>query len=123
MWKTLHLLYNWGIGEGVLPEVPHFNMLLYASFTGLLFHTGVLEAKTIRGSYYKFLVDISGARYDTPFQRYALSTVNLCPHRVNRFDVRPFEGFGLGSHQQTQEVIKRLKVDMSSAWPKIPLVV
>lgn len=73
MWKTLHLLYNWGIGEGVLPEVPHFNMLLYASFTGLLFHTGVLEAKTIRGSYYKFLVDISGARYDSPFQRYALS--------------------------------------------------
>lgn len=72
MWKTLHLLYNWGIGEGVLPEVPHFNMLLYASFTGLLFHTGVLEAKTIRGSYYKFLVDISGARYDSPFQRYAL---------------------------------------------------
>lgn len=54
---------------------------------------------------------------------YALSTVNLSPHRVNRFDVRPFEGFGLASHKQTQEVIKRLKVDMSSAWPKIPMVV
>lgn len=64
MWKTLQLLYNWGIGEGVLPEVPHFNMLFYASFTALLFHAGVLESKTIRGSYYKFLVDISGSRYE-----------------------------------------------------------
>lgn len=49
--------------------------------------------------------------------------IYLCAHRVNRFDVRPFEGFGLGSHKQTQDVIKRLKLDMSSQWPKIPLVV
>lgn len=73
MWKTLNLLYNWGIGEGVLPEVPHFNMLLYACFTGLLFHTGILEAKTIRGSYYKFLVDISGARYNSRYPKIMLS--------------------------------------------------
>lgn len=124
MWKTLQLLYNWGIGEGVLPEVPHFNMLFYASFTALLFHAGVLESKTIRGSYYKFLVDISGSRYELAVSPRRASITNLpLPHRVNRFDVRPFEGFGLGSHKQTQDVIKRLKLDMSSQWPKIPLVV
>ncbi|KAH8414005.1 hypothetical protein KR222_001542 [Zaprionus bogoriensis] len=104
MWKTLQLLYNWGISEGVVPEVPHFNMVLYASFTALLFHSGILEAKSIRSSYYKFLVDMSG-------------------NRVNRFDVRSFESFGLGSYQQTQDMIRKLKLDMSSPLPKIPMVV
>jgi len=63
MWKALQLLYNWGHEEGVLPKVPHFNMILYSACTALLFHCAILEPSSMRSSYYKFLMDISGTRY------------------------------------------------------------
>ncbi|KAM8705873.1 hypothetical protein ACLKA7_010208 [Drosophila subpalustris] len=104
MWKTLQLLYNWGHEEGVLPKVPYFNMILYAVCTALLFHCAILEPNSLRSSYYRFLMDISGNR--------------LC-----RFDVSPFDAYGLGSQGQVHDVIKRLKIDMSQKLPQIPLVV
>ncbi|XP_034486165.1 transmembrane protein 135-like [Drosophila innubila] len=104
MWKALQLLYNWGHEEGVLPNIPYFNMILYSACTALLFHCAILEPSSMRSSYYKFLMDISGTR--------------LC-----RFDISPFDAYGLGGQGQRSDVIKRLKIDMSQALPKIPLVV
>ncbi|XP_017856176.1 PREDICTED: transmembrane protein 135-like [Drosophila arizonae] len=104
MWKALQMLYNWGSEENVLPKVPHFNMVLYASFTAVLFHCAILEASSIRNSYYKFLVNISG-------------------RRINLFDRRPFQSLGLKSHDRLQEVIKRLKMDMTNPLPIMPLTV
>ncbi|XP_030376286.1 transmembrane protein 135-like [Scaptodrosophila lebanonensis] len=102
MWKALQLLYNWGISEGVLPEVPHFTIFLYALFTSILFHAAILEPLSLRPSYYKFLMNVSG-------------------NRISRFDVRPFESFGLNSHAQVMETIRKLKIDMTSANPMFPL--
>ncbi|XP_030245207.1 transmembrane protein 135-like [Drosophila navojoa] len=102
MWKTLQMLYNWGSEENILPKVPHFNMVLYASFTAVLFHCAILEANSIRNSYYKFLVNISG-------------------RRINLFDRRPFQSLGLRSHDRLQEVVKRLKIDMTNPLPIMPL--
>ncbi|KAH8310445.1 hypothetical protein KR044_001373 [Drosophila immigrans] len=104
MWKTLQLLYNWGHQEGILPEVRYFVMILYSACTALLFHCAILEPGSLRSSYFKFLMDISGNR--------------LC-----RFDVSKFDAFGLGTQSQMNEVVKRLKIDTSRVLPKFPLVV
>ncbi|KAH8306239.1 hypothetical protein KR018_004952 [Drosophila ironensis] len=103
MWKSLQLLYNWGIEEGKLPEVPHFNMIMYGFFTAVLFHACILEARALRPNYYKFLISISG-------------------NRVTRFNVKPFESYGLRSQDQINYMVKKLGIDMSSPWPLFPLV-
>ncbi|XP_064548176.1 transmembrane protein 135-like [Drosophila montana] len=104
MWKTLQLLYNWGTKAGVLPELTHFNMILYSACTALLFHCAILEPNSIRSSYYKFLLTVSGGR-------------------TTRFNVRPFEAYGLKSQNQIFDTIKRLKIDMTSPFPTMPLTV
>ncbi|KAH8418471.1 hypothetical protein KR009_004710 [Drosophila setifemur] len=102
MWKSLQLLYNWGIAEGKLPEVPHFNMIMYSFFTALLFHATILEAQSLRPSYYKFLMNISG-------------------NRIVRFNVKFFEAFGLKSQDQINNVIKKLGIDVTSPLPLFAL--
>jgi len=100
----MHLLYNWGIAEGKLPEVPHFAMLMYGFFTAVLFHSAILEARSLRPSYYKFLMGISG-------------------NRISRFNVKPFEAYGLKSQDQINYVIKKLGIDMTSPFPLYALTV
>ncbi|XP_060649713.1 transmembrane protein 135-like [Drosophila nasuta] len=104
MWKALQLLYNWGREEGVLPTVPYFIMIFYSACTALLFHCAILEPQALRSSYYKFLMDISG-------------------NRVCRFHVSQFDAFGHGTQNQVNEVVKRLKIDLSRVLPKFPLAV
>ncbi|XP_017058552.1 transmembrane protein 135 [Drosophila ficusphila] len=104
MWKSLHLLYNWGISEGKVPEVPNFAMLMYGFFTAVLFHSAILEARSLRPSYYKFLMGISG-------------------NRISRFNVKPFEAYGLKSQDQINFVIKKLGIDMTSPFPNFALTV
>ncbi|KAH8248339.1 hypothetical protein KR032_001193 [Drosophila birchii] len=104
MWKSLQLLYNWGVAEGKLPEVPHFTMIMYSFFTAVLFHATILEARSLRPSYYKFLMNISG-------------------NRVSRFNVKAFEGYGLKSQDQINYVIKKLGIDMTSPYPICALTV
>ncbi|XP_017073410.2 transmembrane protein 135 [Drosophila eugracilis] len=104
MWKALQLFYNWGIAEGKLPEVPHFSMLMYGFFTAVLFHSAILEARSLRPSYYKFLMGISG-------------------NRISRFNVKPFEAYGLKSQDQINYVIKKLGIDMTSPFPLVALTV
>ncbi|XP_017031319.1 transmembrane protein 135 [Drosophila kikkawai] len=104
MWKSLQLLYNWGVAEGKVPEVPHFSMLMYGFFTAVLFHSAILEARSLRPSYYKFLQNISG-------------------NRISRFNVKSFEEYGLKSQDQINYVIKKLGIDMTSPYPICALTV
>ncbi|XP_068155686.1 transmembrane protein 135-like [Drosophila tropicalis] len=104
MWKALQLFYTWGIEEGVLPEVPHFVFIMYSFFTAILFHANIMEAQTVRPSYYNFLMNISG-------------------NRISRFDTQAFEGYGLNSYHQVCEVVKKLKIDMTSPYPSFALAV
>ncbi|KAI8044557.1 transmembrane protein 135-like [Drosophila gunungcola] len=104
MWKALQLFYNWGSAEGKLPEVPNFAMIMYAFFTAVLFHAAILEARALRPSYYKFLMKISG-------------------NRISRFNVKPFEAYGLKSQDQINYVIKKLRIDMTSPFPFYALTV
>ncbi|XP_017845874.1 transmembrane protein 135 [Drosophila busckii] len=104
MWKALQLFYSWGLEQRQLPEVPHFIVMLYAVCTGILFHCAILEAGTLRDSYYKFLMNISG-------------------QRIARYNVKAFEVFGLKSQQQISDVVKKLNINMSAELPKFALVV
>ncbi|XP_062123440.1 LOW QUALITY PROTEIN: transmembrane protein 135-like [Drosophila sulfurigaster albostrigata] len=104
MWRTLQLLYNWGRGEGVLPKIPYFVIMLYSACTALIFHSAIVEPKSLRSSYYKFGSDISG-------------------ERICRFNVSPFDAYGFGTQSQADSVIKKLGIDLSHKLPKIPLVV
>lgn len=62
MWKMLHITYNMGIDQNILPKVPGFSELLYCLSTGLLFHVAIIEPNNLRPSYWKFLHGVSGGR-------------------------------------------------------------
>ncbi|XP_053969418.1 transmembrane protein 135 [Anastrepha ludens] len=102
MWKALQIGYNLGIQEGVLPRVPGFMLYLYSFCTALLFHAGILEPKTIRPSYFKFLQAISG-------------------DRLNRFNVEPFDVYGQNASQQMKEVSRKLNIINQAPLPKCSL--
>jgi len=98
MWKMIQLTYNLGIAKGILPTVPGFLYVFYSTCTAILFHSAIIEPKTLRPSYYKFLEDISGGRF-------------------SRFHVEPFDIFGYDSLRQSKEVQEKLKIVVKSALP------
>ncbi|XP_075145687.1 transmembrane protein 135-like [Haematobia irritans] len=102
MWKALQIIYNLGIQEKKVPEVPGFTIFLYAFCTAVLFHSGILEAQTLRPSYYKFLQAISG-------------------QRLTNFNLEPLEVFGLNTVGQTKEVLKLHKIPHNKIVPKFSL--
>ncbi|XP_037943251.1 transmembrane protein 135-like [Teleopsis dalmanni] len=102
MWKTLQIVYNYGIEKKVLPKVPGFKILLYSFCTAVLFHAGVLEPKNLRSSYFKFLQAISG-------------------ERLSNFNLAPFDVYGNNSHQNAREVIKNLNIVTKSNLPKFAM--
>ncbi|XP_011209523.1 transmembrane protein 135 [Bactrocera dorsalis] len=102
MWKALQISYNLGIKEGVLPHISGFTLFLYSFCTAVLFHAGILEPKTIRPSYYKFLYAISG-------------------ERINRFNLEPFNIYGQNASEQMQEVSRQLNLVNKSPLPKFSL--
>lgn len=104
MLKSLQLLYNWGVAEEKVPEVPHFSMIMYGFFTAVLCHSTVLEAKSMRPSYFKFIENISGGR-------------------LSRFNMKSFEAFGVKSQDQANYIIKKLGIVKSSSNPLFPLIV
>ncbi|XP_073838790.1 transmembrane protein 135-like [Musca autumnalis] len=102
MWKTLQVVYNLGIEKKKVPKVPGFTIMLYAFCTAVLFHAGILEPKCLRPSYYKFLQDISGGRF-------------------NHFNMVPLDVFGLNTARQTEEVLINLKLTDRSKLPMFAL--
>jgi len=104
MFKSLQLLYNWGVSQGKVPEVPNFSLIMYGFFTSVLCHSTVLEAQSMRPSYYKFIETISGGR-------------------LSRFNMKSFEAFGVKSQDQANQVIKKLGIVATSAYPLFPLTV
>ncbi|XP_071439079.1 transmembrane protein 135-like [Hetaerina americana] len=62
-WKMLEVMYNAGIEKGQLPKIPGCTIFLYCFFTAVLFHAAVLEPHNLRPSYWKFLVRLSGGRF------------------------------------------------------------
>ncbi|EDV91315.1 transmembrane protein 135 [Drosophila grimshawi] len=91
MWKAIQILSGIGQERGILPRIPNFMMYMYAFFTAVLFHTGIVEAQSLRPNYYKFLQAISG-------------------ERLNKFNLSAFDVFGLNTQQQTNEMLKSLKI-------------
>jgi len=77
---------------------------MYGFFTSVLCHSTVLEAQSMRPSYYKFIETISGGR-------------------LSRFNMKPFEAFGVQSQDQANQVIKKLGIVATSAYPLFPLTV
>lgn len=102
MWKALQINYNLGIGEGILPHISGFTLFLYSFCTAVLFHAGILEPKTIRPSYFKFLHAISG-------------------ERINRFNLEPFNIYGQNASEQMKEVSRQLNLVNTSPLPKFSL--
>jgi len=77
---------------------------MYGFFTSVLCHSTVLEAQSMRPSYYKFIETISGGR-------------------LSRFNMKSFEAFGVKSQDQANQVIKKLGIVATSAYPLFPLTV
>ncbi|KAH8418473.1 hypothetical protein KR009_004712 [Drosophila setifemur] len=98
MWKALQIICTMGQQRGILPHVPNFMLFLYSFFTAVLFHAGILEPKSLRPSYYKFLQAISG-------------------ERLSKFNLSAFDVFGLSTQQQAMETIKSLNIVEKSALP------
>ncbi|XP_017856175.1 PREDICTED: transmembrane protein 135 [Drosophila arizonae] len=91
MWKAIQILCSMGQERGILPRIPNFMLYTYAFFTAVLFHAGIVEAQSLRPNYYKFLQAISG-------------------ERLNKFNLNAFDVFGLNTQQQTNEMLKSLKI-------------
>ncbi|XP_064548163.1 transmembrane protein 135 [Drosophila montana] len=91
MWKAIQILATMGQERGILPRIPNFMLYTYAFFTAVLFHAGIIEAQSLRPNYYKFLQAISG-------------------ERLNKFNLSAFDVFGLNTQQQTNEMLKSLKI-------------
>ncbi|TDG39299.1 hypothetical protein AWZ03_014280 [Drosophila navojoa] len=91
MWKAIQILCSMGQERGILPRIPNFMLYTYAFFTAVLFHAGIMEAQSLRPNYYKFLQAISG-------------------ERLNKFNLSAFDVFGLNTQQQTNEMLKSLKI-------------
>ncbi|XP_030565835.1 transmembrane protein 135 [Drosophila novamexicana] len=91
MWKAIQILATMGQERGILPRIPNFMLYTYAFFTAVLFHAGIIEAQSLRPNYYKFLQAISG-------------------ERLNKFNLSAFDVFGLNTQQQTNDMLKSLKI-------------
>ncbi|XP_017845375.1 transmembrane protein 135 [Drosophila busckii] len=98
MWKALQILGTMGQERGILPHVPHFTLYLYAFFTAVLFHAGVMESQSLRPNYFKFLQAISG-------------------ERLSKFNLSAFDVFGLNTQQQAHEMVKSLNIVDKSSLP------
>ncbi len=55
---------------GYMKPIKHGDSLLFALTAGILFYCSVLEPYTLRPSYFKFLRNASGGKYDG-FERIA----------------------------------------------------
>ncbi|EDV41942.1 uncharacterized protein Dana_GF17244, isoform D [Drosophila ananassae] len=98
MWKAIQILCDKGQESGIVPRIPNFMLFLYSFFTAVLFHAGILEPKSLRPSYFKFLQAISG-------------------ERLSRFNLSAFNVFGLETQKQAMDTIKSLKIVEKSALP------
>ncbi|BFF89835.1 transmembrane protein 135 [Drosophila madeirensis] len=98
MWKALQILCSIGQEKGIVPVIPNFMLYLYSFFTAVLFHAGILEPKSLRPSYYKFLQAISG-------------------DRLSRFNLSAFDVFGLSTQQQAMDTVNSLKIVEKSILP------
>lgn len=87
MWKTLQILYNLGVANNKILQVPGFVIFLYCLCTAILFHAAIIEPHNLRPSYYKFLHSLSGGR-------------------VGLFDRTLLDVWGLKSSDSLQQVMK-----------------
>lgn len=90
MWKSLRITYNLLAEQGFLPNIPGANILQYCVFTAVLFHAATVEPRSLRPSYWKFLHNLSGGR-------------------ISVMDRRSFDAFGLDTHAQIMDTIKKTK--------------
>lgn len=88
MWKTLQILFQLGESKGYWKSVPKFTEFFYSFWTSILFHGALVEANTIRNSYWRFLIGLSGGR-------------------IAVMDRKPLDAFGLESSWQLEEKLAK----------------
>lgn len=99
MWKSLQLTFQLGQSKGYWKGIPRFTEFLYCFFTAMLFHSALVEPRTLRLSYWRFLMGLSGGR-------------------VALMDRNPIDRFGLESSTQLKEILERTrtKPDGNYVW-------
>lgn len=99
MWKCLQLTFQLGQDKGYWKGIPRFTEFLYCFFTAMLFHSALVEPNTIRLSYWRFLMGLSGGR-------------------VAVMDRKPLDGFGYETSRQLKEVLEKThgKADGKYVW-------
>lgn len=88
MWKTLQILFQIGVSRGYWKTVPQFTEIFYSFWTSILFHGALVEPNTIRNSYWRFLIGLSGGR-------------------IAVMDRKPLDAFGLESSRQLEEKLEK----------------
>lgn len=88
MWKSLQISYQIGVEKGYLKAVPYFSEFFYCFWTSILFHAALLEPTTMRSSYWRFLINISGGR-------------------VAAMDRIPLDAFGLETSKKLQTIMDK----------------
>ncbi|XP_063697414.1 transmembrane protein 135-like [Culicoides brevitarsis] len=90
MWKSLQLTFQIGKSKGYWKSIPLFTEFLYCFFTALLFHSALVEPRTLRLSYWRFLMGLSGGRVAV----------------MNR---KPIDGFGYDTSTQLNEILVKTR--------------
>lgn len=94
-------------------------MILYTLCTATLFHAGIVEPRTLRASYFKFLQAISGERLYTYIFIINKPVFKFCfSSRFCKFQLGPLDAFGYDTGRATEEVRHRLRIINKSPLPK-----
>lgn len=65
MSKTIELVYMTGIEQGLLPYYKHFDSILYAVCTAIMFHSAMLQPLYLKPAYFRFLENVTGQKFAT----------------------------------------------------------
>lgn len=97
MWKCLQITFQLGQSKGYWKSVPGFTEFLYCFFTAMLFHSALVEPRTLRLSYWRFLMGLSGGR-------------------VAVMDRKPIDEFGYETSLQLKEILEKTRTKASGSY-------
>lgn len=63
--KLAEVLYFKGIEKKIFPHIPSADVVIYILSTALLFHAAMFEPQSLRPAYWKFLLRITGNKFET----------------------------------------------------------
>ncbi|XP_065648120.1 transmembrane protein 135 isoform X2 [Hydra vulgaris] len=92
--KTMESLYMSGIKKGMFPYFKHFDSLLYALTTGLMFHAALIQPLYLRPTYFKFLIRLTNTKF-AGVNRFKMDPFGLDSSKIDRMVAAGAFKFGI----------------------------